>query len=208
MTNVYQRDRWRFRVLVGAYVISSVGAMVAVLLAWLALARPRPVVVIDQQKRARLVQDTTRPRITQNYVTTFAHRFTKLVAVQDGLAAESQRERALRMMSVPLADYERSRPRVVAFENRLKSLEEDEVSGHLIALNIDCKMVVTDHWACLIRGESGYRRGPSGPLQVRPFVLQMDVEALRVTARSPYGLLVNAFKVTYEAPKQAPGEQG
>ena len=202
MSSVYQRDRIRFVALVGAYVVSSLATIGAVLLVAVAAVRPPAVVVLDGERRARVVKNTNRPPFTREHVQGFARHFATAVAIEDGFAGPSQRERALEMMSVPLATYERSGERLKEAERHQAMLREKEISGHRISVNSRCRSPKPQQWVCIVEGEAGYRVGSTAtPVVRKPFWVEMQVEALRITERSPYGLLVSAFKIHHRAYK-------
>ena len=202
--SVFQRDRGRFYALLFAYVASAMVAVAAVLLLWLAVVRPPAVVILDGEQHARLVRHTVPPPVTASYVQAFSRRFAEAVAVDDWLTGPKKRDQALAMMSVPLARYERSETQRAQAVVRQADLKEQKVSGHLMSADSQCLSSQPSHWVCVVRGQAGYRLGPSTALAKRKFVVQMQVEALPVTTRSPYGLLVNAFHVTHQTPGDAP----
>lgn len=211
MSSVFRRDRRRFRLLVGAYVLTSAGALGAVLLVWVTVARPPAVVVVDADRRAHLVAHTERPPVIGAYVEAFGRDFATLVAIEDWLTGRQKREEALRMMSVPLANYETSDERAKLEALHQAALAEKKVSGHLLSSETSCRSNASQEWICIVRGEAGYRLGEGRSALVRrSFSVQMHIEELRVTKRSPYGLLVNAFQVmrgSDAAPTQAKAEK-
>ena len=204
MTTVYQRDRGRFRLVVTAYVLSTAGAVAAIALAGSAVVRPPAVIVLDQHRRVRIITDTARPPVTRDIVEAFAGHFAAAVAVDHARKAEAQRETALSMMGVALADYERAPPQAKAAAAHIDMLKTNDVRGRLLTAARECTERVPQQWTCIVRGEAEYRVGASTAVNGRRFVVQLQVESLRVTQRSPYGLLVNAFRV-HRVPEVAQG---
>ena len=196
MTSVYERDRRWGWLWAGAYLGSSLLSVAAVFLAWSAAVRPPKVVVWRVAEGAQVVEHTKRPSVTATVVETFAQQFAEAVGIEDAKNAEVHRQRVMStMLSIELAEYERSPEKAEEAVRHASRLESQRLSGRLASAESTCRPLSQTEWACVVRAEALYRWGTAVERVRRRFIVQMTVEAVRVTARSPYGFLVTAFEV-------------
>ena len=205
---VYTKDRRTFVIFVTLYGLTSLTSVAAVGLCWWAVVQPTTVVVIDAQHHARVIEHTVRPEVTRAEVTAFAEQFAPLVAVHNHLTAEDRRAAALSMMSVPLATYERQQAQRQAHAVHRAVLERDAVVGYAKKVEAHCtRSPEPRFWTCYARGEAAYPQSGS-ELRVRGFLVQMTIETVRTTRRSPAGMLVNVFQVIDDVPATAVKQAG
>ena len=195
MRTFYGYSRLIDGILIVSYGVSSVAAIVAILFLFLALARPQSVVVLDGKGEARLIESAELPPINTEAVESFVLQFAKYFAVGDVDLSERNRTKALEMMTIPLERYERSPPREELAVRRQVFLESKNAKGRLIDSLVECRQARELIWACDIQGSIEYVFGsPQRTSRVqRELRLHAIVEQLRVTKRSPYGLLINNF---------------